>query len=372
MRNFYQQHFSFPSRLGYAPYYWLIWIIPAFIVTNSVGSNLQILINNLLLIAYLKIYRDSFWLKMPYVAWNIYLQLIICFYLAFTCSYLYLFIFPAFLVGSLPKLDDTFYRQLLIFYGSLIGTILFTWVINPAMLNPDFWVGTAFSLIAPLASRSMIQSQRRQRQSAVRNQLFTQTNQARENERERIAADLHDNVGQAFSLLAVKADLAEKLIDHDPEKAKQEMRDVAQTARANLILIRQIVGGLTTPDLTASLTKIQDQLSMVKVELQVIDDALAAQWPATVGSVLIKVMNEATTNVILHSQASHVTITFSAEQAYQMIYQDDGIGLQPSNQQTYGLAGIQQRLAAVGGQVSFENQGGLVITVQIPKGESDD
>ena len=86
-------------------------------------------------------------------------------------------------------------------------------------------------------------------------------------------------------------------------------------------------------------------------------------------------MNEATTNVILHSQASHVTITFSAEQAeqaYQMIYQDDGIGLQPSNQQTYGLAGIQQRLAAVGGQVSFENQGGLVITVQIPKGESDD
>lgn len=372
MKNFYQQHFSFPARLGIAPYYWLVWIAPAFVVTNAGGFNYQMVISNLILLLFIKIYRDSFWLKKPYVTWNIYVQLIICFYFSIAYSYLYLFIFPAFLIGALLNLEDTFYRQLTVLYLAVSLAILMTWLIDPSLIRPDSWVGAIFSLIAPLVSRSMIRSQRRQRQLATRNQLLVQANQVRDNERQRIAADLHDNVGQAFSLLAVKADLAEKIVDHDPEKAKQEIRDVAQTARDNLTLIRQIVSGLTTPDLMVALAKIQEQLTMVQIEFAVTGGDLVAQWPQEIGSVIIKVMQEATTNVIRHSQARHVTITFSGDSLYQMTYQDDGIGLRTTSQQTFGLAGIKQRVEAVGGQVIFENQGGLVITVQIPKGASDD
>lgn len=376
MKNFYQQHLSFPARLGIAPYYWLVWMVPAFVVTNAGGFNYQMMISNLILLLFIKIYRDSFWLKKPYVTWNIYVQLIICFYFAIAYSYLYLFIFPSFLIGALLNLEDTFYRQLTVLYLAVSLAILMTWLIDPSLIRPDFWVGAIFSLIAPLVSRSMIRSQRRQRQLATRNQLLVQANQVRDqvrdNERQRIAADLHDNVGQAFSLLAVKADLAEKIVDHDPEKAKQEMRDVAQTARDNLTLIRQIVSGLTTPDLMVALAKIQEQLTMVQIDFAVRGDDLVAQWPQEIGSVIIKVMQEATANVIRHSQARHVTITFSDDSLYQMTYQDDGIGLRTTSQQTFGLAGIKQRVEAVGGQVDFENQGGLVITVQIPKGASDD
>src|SRR5699024_12771471 len=67
---------------------------------------------------------------------------------------------------------------------------------------------------------------------------------ARHSERDRIAQQLHDNLGQSFSMLALKAELAEKLLEKDPVLAKQQLKDIAAASRQNLDLVREIVADM--------------------------------------------------------------------------------------------------------------------------------
>ena len=62
-------------------------------------------------------------------------------------------------------------------------------------------------------------------------------------ERERIARDLHDLLGHTLSLITLKAELARKLVDRDPQRAKQEMQDVEHTSRAALADVREAISG---------------------------------------------------------------------------------------------------------------------------------
>ncbi len=62
-------------------------------------------------------------------------------------------------------------------------------------------------------------------------------------ERERIARDLHDLLGHTLSLITLKAELARKLVDRDPQRAKQEMQDVEHTSRAALADVRVAISG---------------------------------------------------------------------------------------------------------------------------------
>ena len=60
-------------------------------------------------------------------------------------------------------------------------------------------------------------------------------------ERERIARDLHDLLGHTLSLITLKSELARKLVDKDPQRAKQEMLDVEHTSRAALAEVREAI-----------------------------------------------------------------------------------------------------------------------------------
>ena len=62
-------------------------------------------------------------------------------------------------------------------------------------------------------------------------------------ERERIARDLHDVLGHTLSVIILKSELAGKLMDKDPERAKSEIRDVEQTSRQALAEVRQTIRG---------------------------------------------------------------------------------------------------------------------------------
>ena len=72
-------------------------------------------------------------------------------------------------------------------------------------------------------------------------------------ERERIARDLHDLLGHTLSLITLKAELARKLVDRDPQRAKQEMQDVEQTSRAALADVREAISGYRGQGLAAEL-----------------------------------------------------------------------------------------------------------------------
>ncbi len=87
-------------------------------------------------------------------------------------------------------------------------------------------------------------------------------------ERERIARDLHDVLGHTLSLITLKSELARKLVDRDPERAKREMQDVENTSRAALADVREAIRGYRSDGFFAELSRARAALETAGVTMQ--------------------------------------------------------------------------------------------------------
>jgi two-component system sensor histidine kinase DesK len=184
-------------------------------------------------------------------------------------------------------------------------------------------------------------------------------------ERLRIARDLHDLLGHSLSLITLKAELAGRVIDADPQRAAREIADLETVARRSLGEVRAAVTSYRQPSLAAELAAARQMLSAAGMDCQVHADASVPLPPAT-DTLLAWAVREGATNVVRHSGARNVTITITntggevtAEVA------DDGVG--PSwdgahdaaRQDGSGLSGLTERPRAAGGQISAgEGPGG--------------
>ena len=120
-------------------------------------------------------------------------------------------------------------------------------------------------------------------------------------ERERVARDVHDVLGHSLTVVTVKAELAERLVDLDPERAKAELVEIQALSRQALAEIRATVGGLRAARLGDELASARSALAGAGVQGHVPGD------PTTVDprhrTVLAWVLREAITNVVRHSDA---------------------------------------------------------------------
>jgi len=184
-------------------------------------------------------------------------------------------------------------------------------------------------------------------------------------ERERIGRDLHDLLGHTLSLIALKSELANKLFDRDAASAKREMADVERIARDALAQVRRAVTGIRAAGLAAELAsaKLLLQSNGVQLECEIADVCL----PVEVETALAMSLREAVTNIQRHARAAHVRIVLeAARQAVILRVEDDGRGgaIVPGN----GLAGMRERLAAIGAQLQVDSQRGrgTVLKVTAP------
>ena len=95
-------------------------------------------------------------------------------------------------------------------------------------------------------------------------------------ERERIARDLHDLLGHTLSLITLKSELARKLVDRDPQRAKQEMLDVEHTSRAALADVREAISGYRGEGLAAELVRARKTLETAGIAVNSEFDRTAA------------------------------------------------------------------------------------------------
>lgn len=176
---------------------------------------------------------------------------------------------------------------------------------------------------------------------------------SRARERERIARDLHDVLGHTLSTIALKAELSEKLMTAGAaDKASQELRDIAETARTALADVRQTVTGYRAGNLRSELTMVQHALVGAGIEAEV-PDHLPFNISRELENLLSLILREAVTNVIRHAQAQHCRIQFfNRHQRWQLIVSDDGIGW--SGRYGNGLSGMKERLMLYGGQLTLE------------------
>ncbi len=173
-------------------------------------------------------------------------------------------------------------------------------------------------------------------------------------ERERIARDLHDLIGHTFSVLTLKADLAGKLIDRDPQRAKQEVKELENLSRDALSQVREVVSGFRSADIKAELaaTKYLLQSNDIDFDYQLselnIDEQLNKE--------LALMIKELTTNVLKHANATKVSAAILVdEKGLQLNYIDNGIGIKANQNKGFGLKGIAERLQQWHGELSIGN-----------------
>lgn len=192
-------------------------------------------------------------------------------------------------------------------------------------------------------------------------------------ERQRIARDLHDTLGHTFSMIALKSELAERLVSADPVRSQAEMQQVQRVARQALTEMRQLVAGLHHVSAQEELQNAQLLLRTAGIEVQVVQDDSATS--ELVGSelddVLGNCLRELVTNVVKHSAASHCQIGLRRSAGgWELQVCDDGRGLTRAGSPGHGLDNLRERLARVQGslELSAEPQRGTSITVRVAAG----
>ena len=183
---------------------------------------------------------------------------------------------------------------------------------------------------------------------------------ATEQERGRVARDIHDILGHSLTVITVKAELAGRLIDDHPDRAATEITDIERLARGALADVRATVSGYREISLAAELIGAQAALDSAGIE---------AHLPNSVDTVrgdhrelFAWVIREGTTNVIRHAQASQCTITLAADAVSVL---DDGTGPVESLHPGNGLSGLRERVEAAGASLSIGRSpsGGFALTV---------
>jgi len=190
-------------------------------------------------------------------------------------------------------------------------------------------------------------------------------------ERLRFARDMHDLLGHDLSLIALKAELAGKLLPARVDDATAEVADIRTLTRRALTQVRQAVDGYRRPTLAGELAGARVALEAAGIELRVnaVDEPLEPE----VESVLAWAVREGATNVIRHSGASRAEITVTTgRQGTELEVADDGRGAPASNgtrpADGHGLAGLVERTHAVGGTVEAATaaDGGFRLRVSVP------
>jgi len=179
-------------------------------------------------------------------------------------------------------------------------------------------------------------------------------------ERERVARDVHDVLGHSLTVVTIKAELAQRLVDSDPERAKAELAQIQSLTREALAEIRATVAGLR-------LARLGDELTSAGAALA--DAGLSGQLPADPSVVdprhrivLAWVLRETVTNVVRHSGATSCAVAIGPRT---MSVTDNGRGCS-GRPEGNGLRGLRERVAAAGGTlVVGPGPGGQGTTVRV-------
>ncbi|GAA2889982.1 sensor histidine kinase [Nonomuraea rubra] len=188
-------------------------------------------------------------------------------------------------------------------------------------------------------------------------------------ERLRFARDLHDLVGHQLSAIAVKTELAVRLSDVDADAARAEMSEVNALTRKALKELRQAVRGYRELDLAAEVNSVKGVLEAAGVRCEVL--LPYRDLPSGVAPVFAYAVREAVTNVLKHSTATfcEISIRFTEQEA-ELVVRNDGVARRQAVDLGSGLAGMGERLAAVGGEMratpTADGQFLLVAVVSLP------
>ena len=190
-------------------------------------------------------------------------------------------------------------------------------------------------------------------------------------ERLRFGRDLHDVMGRNLAVVALKSELAVQLARRGRPEAVDQMIEVQRIAQESQREVRDVVRGYREADLGVELAGAQGVLTAAGIRCEV--SGKAGGLEVGVQSVLGWVVREATTNVLRHGDAVRCDIALKAGEGCVVLTVENDGASPPAGDGGSGLAGLRERLSAVGGTLEAGPVGGNVFRVvaEVPLGVSE-
>jgi two-component system sensor histidine kinase DesK len=192
-------------------------------------------------------------------------------------------------------------------------------------------------------------------------------------ERLGVARDVHDLLGSSLSAVALKADLAQRLLQRDPQRAQAELADAADLARRAMTEARSLSGEESDTSLAQELVSARSMLSAASIRTDIAP--FPGGLPARADAVLAIVVREAVTNVLRHSAARHCAISLSLDGGTASLrITNDGVTIPagtepgPGTGTGTGIGNLSARVHALGGQFSATPDGprGFGLAAEVP------
>jgi two-component system sensor histidine kinase DesK len=224
----------------------------------------------------------------------------------------------------------------------------------------DSGIGLAFSVCAASLAIFGIQ-QMMLRNIALVSAQEENAELAVENERTRFARDLHDILGHSLTVITVKAELAQRLLDAEPERARAELADLERLSRDALSDVRRAVEGYRELSLPVELAHARMALAAAEIEAELpnsVDDV-----PSDRRELFAWAIREGVTNVIRHSHATRCSVVLHPDR---IDIRDNGVG--PTGEGGgHGLTGLRERASAMNGTVVTRTlEPGFSLSVVLP------
>jgi signal transduction histidine kinase len=260
------------------------------------------------------------------------------------------------LTGWLPLSDDQYYIDLV----SVVATV---------MLGYGVALGRARAGLAE------------QRAAALAHDHETRMVAAVEEEQARIAREVHDIVAHDVSVIVAQAAAARRVFAGHPEKAVESLTSIETVGRDALDGLRRLMGllrsgpeddGRSPQPSLARLPLLLAQLERAGLDVELTVTGTPGPLPATVELNAYRIVQEALTNTLKHAGTTQVTVTLEYEpDSLHVEVRDRGGAPQPQAPSTgYGLIGMQQRTAMLGGVlvVGPEADHGFRVSARLPVG----
>lgn len=358
----------FPTNKGLNLYIWLVFSILPFYFIFHTKSIFMMVLGVILILLFFISNRISAISKGGFVYFWVGIQMAICIAMSLIFGFVYFSLFLAYYIGTVENKVGFF-----ILYGIHVGGTVLTVNWGFITQNPLFFSQFPFILICvigvillPLSSYNI---HKRERLEAELKDAHKQISDlVKLQERQRIARDLHDILGQKLSLIGLKSDLAGKLVQINPEQAKNELKDIQVTARTALKEVRDIVADMRGTKMEDELIRIKQILRAAQMEFYVEGEESIQKIPLLVENVLSMCLKEAITNIVKHSRANECRLIIKKTHTeLTMIIQDNGTGIVEKEMgKGNGLKGMRERLEFVNGSLDIRVNSGTELIFKIP------
>lgn len=359
----------FPENTGLSLYIWIIFcILPFYFIFRSTSLT-EISFGIALILIFFTVYWVTFtsYGRRAYIGLSIEILINITMTLLF--GYVYFALFIAFFIGNI-KSKSGFITLYVIHLVTTVLAIAGVFLLDYSLVirQSPFLVMTVLGVILlPINIHNRMKQEELEEKLEDANREIARL--AVMEERNRIARDLHDTLGQKLTMIGLKSELSGKMVEHDKEMIKEEMKDIQKVARQALKEVREMISEMRNVKLLDEVKYVKQLLHAAEINHEMNMELDVKKVPLFIENVLSMCLKEAVTNVVKHSEADFCSITIKENKDHiLLVVEDTGVGTGKEMIYGNGLKGMKERLEFVDGNMEMKRkENKLTLSITVPK-----